>query len=407
MGVPFVIFQNSGEIDPATIKTFGVSVKEGENPIGYFGTGLKYALAILTRLNHEVVIYSGETVYKIDKKVKEVRGKEFYVITINGEELPYTTELGKNWKAWQAFREIYCNCIDEKGSAWESSKLPVPQKGFTKIVIKGKDLYDCYLSRQEIVIDVSKDLLLKSRPGIEIYNTPSKFIYYRGVRVHELLKKAMFTYNVIEETELTEDRTLLNYHRVENRLALHIASMESKEYVRKILNSGNDYFERFLSFDWLDWNEEFVSNSFMDVLEEEFNSNNDATSKTALKYFRKRRDKDALKNYSTSELTPVEGMALERCIQVCSRMYPDFKDYEILVVGTLGSSTMALADMEKKAIIISKDCFRLGKKFLLSTLLEEYMHLKTGFGDHTRQLQTYLFDTISTLIEEHILKEPV
>jgi hypothetical protein len=47
-----VVFENPGEIDAAAIRTFGVSVKEGENPIGFFGTGLKYAIAILLRTGH-------------------------------------------------------------------------------------------------------------------------------------------------------------------------------------------------------------------------------------------------------------------------------------------------------------------------------------------------------------------
>ena len=51
-----VSFVNSGEIDPLTITTIGVSVKEGENPFGVFGTGLKYSIAILLRTHHSVSI---------------------------------------------------------------------------------------------------------------------------------------------------------------------------------------------------------------------------------------------------------------------------------------------------------------------------------------------------------------
>ena len=56
----YVIFENPGEIDPLAIRTFGVSVKEGDNPIGFFGTGLKYALAILLRTGHQVSMQAGE-----------------------------------------------------------------------------------------------------------------------------------------------------------------------------------------------------------------------------------------------------------------------------------------------------------------------------------------------------------
>ena len=36
-----VVFENQGLVDVRAIKTFGVSVKENENQMGFFGTGLK------------------------------------------------------------------------------------------------------------------------------------------------------------------------------------------------------------------------------------------------------------------------------------------------------------------------------------------------------------------------------
>lgn len=68
---------------------------------------------------------------------------------------------------------------------------------------------------------------------------------------------------------------------------------------------------------------------------------------------------------------------------------------------------MALADRSTSTIIISKRCFTLGTKYLFSTIIEEYFHLATGYNDLTRELQTYLFDTISSLVENHIVGEPI
>ena len=55
-----IIFENPGEIDPVAIITFGINVKESDHPIGFFGTGLKYALAILLREGQPITIQSGE-----------------------------------------------------------------------------------------------------------------------------------------------------------------------------------------------------------------------------------------------------------------------------------------------------------------------------------------------------------
>ena len=44
-----IIFTNQGEIDIRAVTTFGVSVKNDNSAIGMFGTGLKYAIAIILR----------------------------------------------------------------------------------------------------------------------------------------------------------------------------------------------------------------------------------------------------------------------------------------------------------------------------------------------------------------------
>ncbi len=56
----FVIFRNKGVIDPSSITTFGVSSKENPGAIGFFGTGLKYAIAILLREGCDITIHAGK-----------------------------------------------------------------------------------------------------------------------------------------------------------------------------------------------------------------------------------------------------------------------------------------------------------------------------------------------------------
>jgi hypothetical protein len=54
-----VYFANAGLIDLDVIRVMGVSVKTNDNPIGYFGTGLKYAIATLLRTGHTVTLKRG------------------------------------------------------------------------------------------------------------------------------------------------------------------------------------------------------------------------------------------------------------------------------------------------------------------------------------------------------------
>ena len=51
-----VYFANAGLIDLDVIRIMGVSVKTKDNPIGYFGTGLKFALSTLLRSGHKVTL---------------------------------------------------------------------------------------------------------------------------------------------------------------------------------------------------------------------------------------------------------------------------------------------------------------------------------------------------------------
>ena len=114
-----VYFDTPGLLDMRAVTTFGLSVKENENPIGYFGTGLKYAIAILLRNGADLTISnSSGDVYSFSVNKDTFRNVEFNALAMHSSmrdvELPFTTELGKNWKMWMAFREMYCNTQDAR-----------------------------------------------------------------------------------------------------------------------------------------------------------------------------------------------------------------------------------------------------------------------------------------------------
>ena len=86
----YVCFVNRGTIDPRSITTFGVNSKEGGNPIGFFGTGLKYAIAVLLRLGHEVTLYSDAKKYVFGVEETKIRNDQFRIVTMNGAPLAFT-----------------------------------------------------------------------------------------------------------------------------------------------------------------------------------------------------------------------------------------------------------------------------------------------------------------------------
>ena len=47
---PAVVHVTKGKLDLRSLSTFGLNAKPNTtNPIGYFGTGMKYAIAVLLR----------------------------------------------------------------------------------------------------------------------------------------------------------------------------------------------------------------------------------------------------------------------------------------------------------------------------------------------------------------------
>lgn len=110
-----VFFCNNEPIDLNAIAIMGVSVKTGDNPIGYFGTGLKFSIATLLRTGHQVVLYRNGERIEFTAEPEVIRGERFERVLMGAERLGFTTQLGRNWEPWQAYRELRCNCTDEGG----------------------------------------------------------------------------------------------------------------------------------------------------------------------------------------------------------------------------------------------------------------------------------------------------
>lgn len=399
-----VVFENQGVIDMRAIRTFGMSAKENENPIGFFGTGLKYAIAICLRKGQSVSLFAGLEKYHFETKVVQSRGKPFEVVTMNGEELPFTLDLGRNWELWQAFREMYCNTLDENGGVITAPEVH-PEEGVTKFIVHGSDFHEQYMNRDDIVLRLPDRLKLVAGQ-IEIYDRPSRLLYYRGIRVFDFERPAIFTYNVKEDVDLTEDRTLKHAVLVLGRLGRAVSKMTDRVAIKKIITAPKEVAESEFTYYGIDLYDDY-SPEFLEVCAEEYHRNNDALVDSAKGFVMKVMNKRAQKHYAPGEMTDVQKVQLERAKSVCKKLYSNFNDYPVVVVKSLGNNTMALADRDTDTIILSLACFTLGTKYVVSTLIEEYVHLAFGHSDCSRSMQTFLFDTISTLIETHVLKEPI
>lgn len=379
-----VYFANPGAIDPDVIRTLGVNVKENSNPIGYFGTGLKYAIATLLRTGHSIGITTEYIHYEFTTRVKEVRGKEFEFIFMNDEQLGFTTDLGKNWKVEDAYRELHSNCLDEGGQISDR-----PLNGDTVIRVTGNEFLEAYYNRGKI--------FLESRPmftiggAIEVHAGQTNCVYYRGVRVYTMPKKMRYTYNILTPMRLTEDRTLAHAYEAIWKLESNLPRVADKEFANSLLDcSEGVYVEGGL--DWSSCPE--PSEEFLDAVQERVG---DLTlSKAARELLHKMRD---VQDAEAVILTQIEERDLETaCQMITEKLNSRLTPKDVTVVEHLGPNIYAC--VKNRKIYVTRRCIANGVDFLAITLYEEWIHKYLGYPDESRSMQQHLFDKILELIKK-------
>jgi hypothetical protein len=248
-----LIFQNKGVIPEDAITISGVSAKVIDNPIGQFGTGLKYAIALVLRAGGSIKIWRGKKLLTFDLVKSEIRGKPFNIVTMNGKKLGFTDQLGLNWKPWMIYRELFSNCRDEGGSILQvvpsGSEDELGKAGFTKILVELPELEVIHGDRNNIILPTESHFQLN---GIHVHDGSTKSLFYRGIRVMEFDKKpSLFTYNLQSQQTLTEDRTLAYQWSVPGLIAKAIISSTSKAFLRKVLDADivKNHYEETLSYE--------------------------------------------------------------------------------------------------------------------------------------------------------------
>lgn len=406
-----IIFSNHGEIDPRLITLMGVNVKpraEGadqRNPFGFFGTGLKYAIAVSLRLNQRVTIMSGLKTMTFDRQSVDLRGKAFDQImmttvtpaasggtTTSRQSLGFTTELGKQWEAWMAFREFYCNAVDEGGQVTESTLMPTPTAGQTYVIVEGAAMAQAYRRRNDWLLE-SKPIGTFSAMGYEVECHPSprglqQGIFYQNILVGKLEKPSLYTWNLLSKQE----RQLKSVYEVERQIIHCLArDCKDKELLRKIILAPEGTLEgKFY------WNHAWSpSDELVAVVDELFDKHYGKLPGSLLELVKgrlKARDPAAV------TLTRVQEMMLQRAKAACARIGQQVNE-EIVIVESLGSQWLHGLAKDGR-IILPLTTFNKGTKYLASTLLEEHLHCSLGLADCSRELQDWLFDRVLSLAEE-------
>ena len=268
-----VIHETPGLLDFRAINTFGVNSKPNAvNPIGYFGTGLKYAIAVLLREGIKVTLWIGDSPYVFFIEEDQFRDKTFQRIGYRRqrgvtarwfrENLPFTTELGKNWKLWMALRELHSNTLDEGGRSYIAPGFSEEGSGaeITRIVVEG----DAYCDEFRNLGNVFLQSAIDPAEPFQWFEGESEHAYYRGLRAHDLRRMSLFTYNINSSMTLTEDRTLQHGFMADYHIRTGIMAARDKSFIKKVLRAPENTYEHDIAWNLAE--KSYASPEFLELI---------------------------------------------------------------------------------------------------------------------------------------------
>lgn len=374
-------FYNNGTLTEESFKMMGVSVKADNTKIGKFGTGLKYAIAGVLRSQGSISIKTrkedGETIrYVFTSMEKEIRGKKFDIVYCNGEQLAYATDYGHHWEAWQWFRELESNAIDEGGG---STDKPVGDDYDTVITVSSSEIAGCFKKRDEYFLSEnmvpSEDIA-----GNQIFPDIKGKAFCKNVFVGEI--NAPFSVNFCD-ADITEDRTI---QRADQQVASLVAQSKNKEVIDWAVQSHWPNFHAV-------WRHDKVSEEFLDAIEERIRNCRELPANLKTIHHQRRGEVEL----PSFEPTAFQQAKLDKALDFLLGANILVSQKINFVRSREGDSLFGYA--KNGEIFLTEKAFEHGVHDLVQTVLEEYWHCETGHKDETREFQQFLFRKIVEQME--------
>lgn len=380
-----IIFHTPEALDLRVLRTLGLSAKpNSDSPIGQFGTGLKYAVAILLRHEQKISIWAEGAEHRLRTQKAHFRNTEFFEILLDDEPLPFTLDYGKNWELWQAYRELESNTRDEQGRTWRARpEEPLPQNG-TAITVSGPLFEEVYDNRAKYFLESAP---LETISGVEIHEGRSKNVYYRGILAYQSEEPHAFTYNILNETALTEDRTIKSSFTVHAEIGYASQKTKRPEIASAILNEKCE--------EWRYASTSFPANAFLDEL---IRRKHDTDLPSAWLHAVARAQEKTGIGFDKINLNGYERDILSRALRILEPLGVPL-DLELNFVQKLGKGTHGVYVHQTGKIYIARHAFDEGASHLAAVIFEEYCHATHGYLDESRSFQTFLLKKVISFAE--------
>lgn len=407
----YIRIKNKGLIDPKALHLLGASTKVNDaSKIGQFGSGNKYALAYFLRNDYELKVFSGDKEIVIETKKETFRDQSFEIICIDGEKTSITTSMGKDWKFWQAIREVYCNALDEGESSLDFVHAISPNEKETHFYIDTKKDVVEFVQNFDNYFATKKKVLFECENGriLEKSGTEAN-IYRKGIKCLNCKNTSLYDYD-FNHLSVGEDRLAMSKWEVEEKMWDLIFRCTDKEIILNILSNCGD--SKFIEGNLLDYSDINAS-----VMSDDFKRCIKTTNLAPKGYAGLLKDDEVHrfliiptkiyksfqgflsdKNIADSFNVTISG-AMFREVKMVSYYKTtidkaleffkevDFQiDYPIKVAVFDDKKILGCA--YKGEIILSIICLEKGVNEVVNTMIEEFIHLKYNVGDQTRGFQT-------------------
>jgi len=422
----YLKISNKTEIEKNAFLLIGACTKrEDDSKIGYYGSGLKYAIAVLVRNGIDFDVYAGTQKIDIGVQKENFRGKDFDVITICGEKSNLTTEMGIDWKLWQSIREIYCNALDENCPELSNVDEINPIEGETAFYIQtSNEQIEAIISNWDKYFSVSRAALTQNE-DYQIYNRIDETvcIYRKGIRCYDSCYKSLYDYG-FKNIDITESRLIRYEFQIKEKMAEIWAKMATTKMIDSLVNlyktdsdlKANEFIEGHI--DWY-YSGHFFNQNWLAALKEKLLIPDEYAGwfmermqqvdcvKLPTKLVKRLKEVfgDEIKSAFTDlgydfcilEPTKKQTFLLSECMKFFEEV--GLKIISPIKIAAFNGCRGILGKATDGDILLSDKLFNMGRKRIVEVIVEESAHLESKAGDGTREYQNYLIGQMITMLE--------
>jgi hypothetical protein len=413
----YLEIRNKGELDVRLISLMGGSTKSNDvYKIGQFGTGLKYSLSYLIRNNIDFKIFVGGQEVKIRTKRECIQDTDFDILYINDERTSITSSMGKDWAAWMILREIWCNALDEGNASFrEVDDDFTGVEGHTTFYIQltgpmreAFDKWDDYF--------IHNQKPLQSDESFAIYPSKGKLrIYKQGVLIHEEKEYlGVYAYD-IKNAQINELREYKGFLTMD---IVNLIAKLNKNLVQNFVGSVNEkHFEHGMDYDWSSADFRSEKAGWTEAME-----GVKIIAKEDLRSFKERgveideaklvpvpkslynKLSQTFEGVSALRRSEKVGAFHEQIDTVAQQKFDQamimLEDcgYEVdpelkWIFGVFGDKNVqGRINTDTKEVFMSTDLKRATMFEMITTIIEENEHFKTGFSDCSRSFQQHFIN---------------